>query len=136
MDRFPLTTLSSLLLFLPGIYAYYHGVMDVFATSFICTLTSVAHHAHECRDEILGNLDRTVVRVIAVAYVLHALMYLNIYSQHVFLLMVFGAMTALLYARFALLNENEEVHEMHVMIHACAVLGMVQYINARLYSRR
>ncbi len=135
VHRVPFTAFSSLLLFIPGIYAYYHGVMDVFASSFLCTLTSTAHHAHECRDEILRKVDRTVVRVISIAYVLHALLYLNVFSQHVLMLLVFGAITALLYVRFAMFYDNEDVHEMHVMIHACAVLGMMQYINARLYSR-
>lgn len=134
MAKVPVTAISSLFLFIPGIYAYYHGVTDVFATSFLCTVTSVMHHGHECRDEALAKLDRICVRVISVAYVMHALFYLRP-GMHVFLLVLVGITTSIMYAKFALFTESDTVHDMHVLIHACAVLGMIQYVNARIYSR-
>ena len=127
------TTFTSLLLIFPAIYAYGHGLIDVFVASMICAMTSFLHHGNNCKDHGLAIIDRTAVRLISMVYILHAILFLGS-SLHVLSLLLFGVVTGALYVRYALLQDTEDVHDMHALIHVFAMVGMIQYVNARKWA--
>lgn len=131
--NFPITVYSSLLLIIPALHAYNCGFTDVFVASMICAITSTLHHGNGCKDATLATIDRAAVRIISVAYILHALLYFN-NTAYVLILALCGAVTGALYMKYAFFTETEEIHDMHAMIHLCAMMGMFQYINARKWN--
>lgn len=107
---------TSFLFLAPALYAYSSlPLIDVTVACVICWITSALNHAYECKNPTLSTLDCVVVRLIAAAYVIHALYAIGLNR-------LTGALLAVATVTLA---------TYHFVVHVLAVVGIFLYIFAR-----
>lgn len=124
---------TSFLFIVPMVYAWLVlPKLDVAVACLICLTTSIGYHYDDCQNETWRVIDTVVVRLIATAYIIHAVVTMG--WQKPWPLYLFAATTLLVYLGLSWHKDNKEkevLYKCHSFVHLFAVCGIMLYIYYR-----
>ena len=118
---------SSCLFLIPVIYGYLINYPAVAIGSFICFLTSVAHHYYQAKHKVFQLIDKICVNSIAAYFTYQCFTKIG-FTFYANLMYIFGLAALLLY--FYHVKRPHLYKSHYCCVHLLAITGIMCYIKA------